>query len=265
MASLDGGMSWQPRGRTAAPAIMGHAAGVLAPGGSALFDERASVEVELVSDAMWLESRSDLALQAGANAAMLGEELIQFGRVEPVGNRRFRLARLLRGRRGTEWAMTAHLSGEPFVLLERERLASIELPTASVGAELTLLGQGIGDGDAAPTAILTVEGRALQPPSPVHLRAEENAAGDIVISWVRRSRSGWSWLGGGDAPLGEAIEAYRLVLTGPGFQRPVDVFAPQFVYTVAQQMEDGYAGTLVARLFQIGTHAWSRPTELSIG
>jgi hypothetical protein len=98
---------------------------------------------------MWLEGRSDSALSGGANAAMLGDELIQFGSAEPLGGRRFRLSRFLRGRRGTEWAAATHALGEPFVLLERERLAPVDVPADSVGGELRVMASGIGDTDAA--------------------------------------------------------------------------------------------------------------------
>lgn len=134
MTSYDDGATLQEAGPTAAPAVMGTAVTALGPGGAALFDAETSVEVELLNDAMWLESRSDDALVGGDNLALLGDELIQFGLAEPLGDRRFRLSRLLRGRRGTEWAVTGHLAGEPFVLIEAASLAVIEPPLALTGA-----------------------------------------------------------------------------------------------------------------------------------
>lgn len=123
MTSYDGGASWQEAGPTASPAVMGTAVTTLGTGGSALFDETEAVEVELLNEAMWLEGRSDEALLSGANLAVLGEELIQFGVAKPIGGRRFRLSRLLRARRGTEWAAAAHASGEAFTLLDASSLA----------------------------------------------------------------------------------------------------------------------------------------------
>jgi hypothetical protein len=55
-----------------------------------------------------------------------------------------------------------------------------------------------------------VTGEALRPPSPAHLRASWTAAGEVKATWVRRSRSGWAWLDGLDAPLGESVERYRI-------------------------------------------------------
>jgi hypothetical protein len=210
---------------------------------------------------MWLESRSDSALADGANLASLGEELIQFGQAEPLGGRRFRLSRLLRGRRGTEWAAGLHSPGEPFVLLESESLLAVEAPPGSLGGEARLLAQGIGDPDGVP-AVRAVTGESMRPPPPVHLRAERRANGDLALSWVRRSRAGWVWTSGSDTPLGEESESYRLTLAGEGFARSVTVAAPAYLYGAAEQAADGAAGPLAVEVVQLGTSAPSRPAYL---
>lgn len=114
-------------------------------------------------------------------------------------------------------------------------------------------------------AALIIRGRALKPPSPVHLRAERDASGDISISWVRRSRSGWSWLSASDAPLGEEREAYRLLLSAAGFERAIEVSSPNYVYTTEQQAEDGRTGPFLIQVAQMGTYALSEIAELSFG
>ncbi len=259
-ASFDGGGSWAAAGTTAPSAIMGEALTIPVAARSALFDTRSSVEVELLNEAMWLEGRSDAALAAGANLAVLGDELIQFGIAEPLGDRRFRLSRLLRGRRGTEWAAGAHSAGEPFALLEAESLAVVDAPLAAIGGEARLLAAGLGDDEAVP-AIRQIDGEAMRPPSPVHLRAERRANGDLALSWVRRSRSGWAWLSGSDTPLGEETESYRLTLAGEGFERGVTVPATAYLYTAAEQSADGLAGALSFTVVQLGTSAASRPAS----
>lgn len=263
--SYDGGASWQGAGSTAAPAVMGTALTAVPPVGSALIDTTSSFEVVLLNEAMWLEERSDAALAAGANLAVVGDELIQFGSAAPLGERRFRLSRLLRGRRGTEWAAAQHEAGEPFVLIEPASLAAIEPPPATLGGEARLLAVGIGDGDDGANATCTIGGEAMRPPSPTHLRAETLAGGDIRISWVRRSRAGWSWLSGSDTPLGEEGESYRLTLTGASFQRELGTVEPSYLYTAAQQAVDGLAGALAVRVVQLGTAGTSRPAFLVVG
>jgi len=262
--SFDAGASWQAAGATAAPAVLGAAVDALGPGGSALLDAAGSVEVELAGAAMWLESRDDDALAGGANLAVLGDELIQFGSAEPLGGRRFRLSRLLRGRRGTEWAAGAHAAGEDFALVEADALVALEAPAGSSGGEARVLASGIGDGPEGVAATAIIEGESLRPPSPVHLRAVRTATGDIVLSWVRRSRQGWTWTSGSDTPLGEESELYRLTISGAGFERIAESTEAGFVYTAAQQSADGAAPPLQIAAVQIGSFASSRPALLTI-
>jgi hypothetical protein len=264
-ASYDGGSSWQPAGSTAAPAVMGTVIVPPGDGGAALFDAAGAIEVELRNDDMWLESRSDGALAGGANLALAGDELVQFGAAEPLGGRRFRLSRLLRGRRGTEWATNAHSAGEPFVLVEAATLAAIEPSRAAVGAELSLQPHGLGDGADPPAIARTFTGESLRPPSPVHLQTEAQADGTIRLSWVRRSRSGWLWMSGSDTPLGEEREAYRLIVSGAsGGGRTVESDQPRFTYDAAEQAADGAVLPLTVRVAQIGTSASSREAVLTI-
>ena len=260
--SYDGGDSWQSAGATAAPAVIGIAVDALPAAGSALFDDRFSLEVELANAAMWLEGRGDDALIGGANAALVGKEIIQFGAVAPLGANRFRLSRLLRGRRGTEWAAGAHVTGESFILLDPQCLAILEAPAGSVGGEASLLAAGIGDLPDAATASVDIEGAALQPPSPVHLRVAEDLDGGLLIQWVRRSRQGWAWLSGNDTPLGEEVERYRVEISGEGFARGITADAPSYLYTAEERLADGAAGPIQFSVFQIGTFAPSRPAQL---
>lgn len=264
MISYDDGGSWDAAGGTASPAIIGTMLSVPPARDSALFDTESSMEVELLNDGMWLESRSDEALIGGANLALVGEEVIQFGTAELLGGRRFRLGRLLRGRRGTEWAAGLHQAGENFLLLDPENLVALEAPPGSVGGTARITAAGIGDGVDGVSASLQIDGESLRPPSPVHLKAEWLAGGDLAIGWVRRSRLGWSWISGSDTPLAEEREAYRLAISGAGFERVVSLHEPQFIYTAAQQTQDGAAGPLQILVSQIGTHAASRAASLTI-
>ena len=262
-ASYDHGESWQAAGGTAPPAIVGTALDTLPPAGSALFDRASTLEIELAGEAMWLESRSDDALVDGANLAAVGDELIQFGAAESLGGRSFRLSRLLRGRRGTEWAAGGHAADEAFTLIEPESLAVLEAPAGSLGGEARIMAAGIGDLPDAAAASVAIAGTSLQPPSPVHLIARETGAGDLDIGWVRRSRQGWPWVSGSDTPFGEETELYRLVISGAGFARAVEPGAPAYLYTAAQRAEDG-AGPIQISVVQAGTFTASRAAVLTI-
>jgi hypothetical protein len=262
--SVDGGASWSGAGGTAGAATMGTLMTPFAARGSALLDLESAVEVELLHDGMWLESRDDAALAAGANLAAVGSELLQFGVAEQLGARRFRLTRLLRGRRGSEWA-ASHQAGEGFVLVAAETLAAIEVPEAAVGGEARLLATGIGDGPDGVSASVPVTGEALRPPSPVHLRGSFTPAGDFKLAWVRRSRSGWTWISGADTPLGEEREAYRVTVAGTWGSRTAEVPSPVFTYSAAQQAADGAAPPFTVEVVQLGSSASSRPARLTAG
>lgn len=253
-----------PAGATAARATMGVVTGAPVATSSALFDEAAAIEVELLSDAMLLTGADDAALLGGANMALVGDELIQFGRVSQTGARMFRLSRLLRGRRGTEWAIAGHVAGAPFLLLEADRLAAAPAGAVRIGGDLTMLAIGIGDATPA-EASCAMTGAALTPLSPVHLRTEDDGAGGLAVRWVRRSRAGWRWLDGVDAPLGEERERYAVtVLDDARVARTAEVDMSAWTYDAAMRAADGVAGVLAIEVRQIGAHALGRAARVIV-
>jgi len=88
--------------------VLGRAETMLEPGGADVIDEANEVDVALVDPDQWLTSCDDEALSAGRNLAIIGRELIQFGRATALGGGKFRLGRLMRGRNGTEFACAGH-------------------------------------------------------------------------------------------------------------------------------------------------------------
>ena len=264
LASFDGGESWRESGATGAPAVLGHSRSILPDASSLLFDDQAVLEVELAHDGMWLHAASDSALVDGANLAIVGSELIQFGRAEPTGPCRFRLTRLLRGRRGTEWAATGHVPDEAFTLIEGETVKALEIPAHAIGSEIQIVAAGIGDGSEGVSASLTIGDEGRRAPSPVHLKAIAGEGGAILIGWVRRSRQGWTWRSGSDTPLVEEQERYRITIARGDALRTVDTSQPSYVYSPAEQAEDGDAMPFVISVVQLGTHGPSRPATLDM-
>jgi hypothetical protein len=261
IASFSEGATWEAAGTIAAASAMGHLVAAPSPAGAALIDTVNRIDVELLNQSMWLESCSDDAFAAGANLALIGSELIQFGLAEPIGERRFRLSRLLRGRRGTEWA-ALHQEGETFVLIDRAALLALEPPAGMLGGTVRLVAQGIGDAEGV-EAGCAVTGEAIRPPAPVHVRAERRPDGALLLSWTRRSRTGWFWLDGSDAPLGEEREMYELRLSGPGFDRRIVLLEPRHLYNAADHAMDGHPAALNVEIVQIGTLARSRAASFT--
>lgn len=241
----------------AARSVLGVTLSALPAGPAALIDGRSFVDVELHDADAALAPASDVALLSGANGCMIGGELLQFGAVAEIGARRYRLSRLLRGRRGTEQAIAGHGMGEPFVLLREEALFAPGGAHLAVGRRVEVAAQGIGD--AVPVAASRiVTGQAMLPLSPVRLRADPMADGGLSVRWIRRSRLGWHWADGTDAPLGEEREAYLVeVLAGEVALRSVAVEAPAWTYVPADMAADLAAssgGPLDLRVRQRGTH-----------
>ncbi len=242
--------------------ILGHAMSILPAGQSALLDLMSSVEIELRDPDHWLENRDDDALVNGANLAILGNELIQFGTAEAIGPGRFRLSRLLRGRRGTEWAMGEHAVGEPFALIDANAVVPIELPLEAIGSEISVKPAGLADAAAVPVK-QAVSGETLRPPSPVHLDMEWAVDGALNVRWVRRSRVGWAWLDAIEAPLGETAELYRLLFTGAAGSLTVETNVPT-VSLSSDQVGSIGPGPATVSVTQVGDYAESRPASMTI-
>ncbi|MEL6793167.1 MAG: hypothetical protein AAFP78_06920, partial [Pseudomonadota bacterium] len=84
----------------------------------------------------------------------------------------------------------------------------------------------------------------LRPYAPARLHAERNEAGDVQISWLRRSRLDQDTWASAEVPLGETRERYALTVGG---RPPIEVGEPFWTYAAAAQAADG-----VAAPFEIG-------------
>lgn len=265
LASVDDGASWTAIGDTAPPAIMGEAETRLSPSPEYLLDLANSVEVRLLHADMQLADADAGQLAAGANLALLGDELIQFGRAVPLGDTHWRLEQLLRGRRGTEASANTHAIGERFVLIEADALLAWDPPLTAAGGQVRLIATGVGDVGPVQKQARGV-GAALRPLSPVQLRARRRSDGGFDLDWRRRSRLGWRWLDGVDAPLGEEREAYVLrILCGDGYERVIELGTPDVVYAAGDVAADrSRGGSVTVTVIQLGTHAVSRPATLDL-
>jgi hypothetical protein len=187
-------------------AIVGVAASVLAIANPNLIDAANSVDVHLSNPQALLYHADDAALAMGANAMAIGKEIVQFGRALALGGGAFRLSGLLRGRRGSEWAVAGHAVGEPIVLLDPATLSTVRMDPAMIGAVVAVRAYGVADDEGnPPTATLQSNGESLRPMSPCHLEAwvsEESCN----VNWVAR-RAGSSWSSSGaDATISALFE-----------------------------------------------------------
>lgn len=170
-----------------------------------------------------LTNASDADLLSGTNLALMGDEVIQFGVAEPLGQGRWRLSRILRGRLGTEDAMLTQKPGADFAMVDDALTAvpaQVGFVPVAIGGMLSLTGMG----DDAPVIVpIRQTGRAARPLSPVHPSVQWRDDGGLTIHWVRRSRAAFAWQDGIDAPMDEAVERYRVTLMHP--ERTVSMFS----------------------------------------
>ena len=189
-------------------ATVGQCQSILAPASVNLIDRSSAIVVTLADPSMGLSSATPSTLAQGANKALIGNELIQFGMATALGGGQWRLEHLWRGRGGTEGAIGGHITNERFVLLD-EALVALDPSMIGSSALVRIAAIGLGDSGAVETSIVN-RGIGLRPLVPVHPKALTNSAGDLSLSWTRRARGAWEWKDGVEVPLQEETEAYQV-------------------------------------------------------
>jgi len=193
-----------------------------------------------------LESVSEAALLNGANLCAIGDgtpggwELFQFRDAELVAPETYILRHRLRGQLGTEGAGVWPV-GSIFVRMDGVP-QQIELTEAQRGqARHYRIGPGARpvDDPSFGHAVIAFDGLGLRPYAPVHLRLVE-AAGDLRVTWIRRTRIGGDRWDTPEVPLGEESERYLLrVRRGAQVLREVVLEAPAWTYPAAERAADG--------------------------
>ena len=211
-----------PSGRRRA--IIGTAVDQVGPASPHALDRLNAITVDLASADMTLAEATMMQLATGANRALVGNELIQFGRAAPLGGGRWILRDLLRGRGGTEGAVASHGAAEPFVLLDA-RLTALDPAIVGDAALARVAALGLGDG-APVIAPILLAGSTQRPLSPVHGRIVATAAGAVELTWTRRARGAWQWRDNVEVPVGESAEAYTVTLG--------EITAPVAIWNVAE-------------------------------
>lgn len=243
-------------------AVIGSLAEPLSPSPALLFEPAASVTVQLVANDLALTDADIDAIAAGANRMMIGSEVVQFARAEPLGGGRWRLSGLLRGRGGTEQAAAQGHPRQTAAILLDESLIALDSALAPPLTSTRIAAIGTNDVEAV-IAPLANPGLSRRPLCPVHPRATIEAGGARLFEWTRRARGQWRWDDGVDVPLVEEREAY-LVGYGPA-QTPHATWAlttPQLRLTAAEITNlIGQHGPADLWVKQVGTYDQS-PTLL---
>ncbi|MGE3622964.1 MAG: phage tail protein [Bdellovibrionales bacterium] len=223
------------------PAVAGIAVTTLGGAPSYYMDRAHAVDVQIVRGELSSCTPDDLF--NGANAALLGGEIIQFQTATLAGPGLYTLSNLLRGRRATETAAGAHAAGENFVLLKDGAVVFLPalLTDRNKNYQFRALSPGQSLGEAQDHDF-TYGLSTLRPFAPVHVkgaRAAENGS-DLTLSWIRRARLNADWVDHIDAPLDEIAELYDVeIMNGGSVMRSfAGLTSPAVTYTAAQQTAD---------------------------
>ena len=255
-SATDAGYEWNAVLRR--PAVMGRTLGPLPAAEPGRWDRGPALRVELMRGT--LASADPAAVLSGANAAAIGDgspdgwEVFQFAGATPVAPRMWDLSMRLRGQAGTDAAMPASWpKGSVFVALDGAP-EQIALKRSARGLERHYrIGPASRPYDHASYfhRVAAFEGVGLRPYAPVHLRARRQG-GDLVVTWVRRTRIEGDGWGRGDVPLGEAREAYAVQVRAGGLViREATVDGPRWSYGAAERAADGVTGRHAVAVAQI--------------
>lgn len=203
-----------------------------------IFDEVNSVTVVLSAGGT-LSGASESAVLNGANMVAIGSEIIQFKNATLIADSTYTLSGLLRGQRGTEWAIAGHGIGDKFALLPVNRA---DVPVSELNQLRQYKGVTAGQAVAAVSEQPFVNtGMGLRCYAPVQLGGGIDASGNATLTCVRRTRIGGDWAPFVDVPLSEPTEQYVWQVWNADYTQVARIIitsAPTAAYSVANQVTD---------------------------
>jgi len=206
------------------------------------FDEQNALTVNVGNGQLSSSTRAAMLADQAVNVLLVGDEVIRFRTATLVSAGVYTVSGLLRGQRGTEWAMGTHVAAERCALLRMRGLRRVAQQASETGQARYLRSGTLGSTVLPATTNFTNSNRGLKPLAPVDIRAAAQPSQDVLITWRRRSRLSTVFLPSTGVRLGEASEAYvvRVYTLGPTtLRRTISATATQATYTRAQQLADG--------------------------
>lgn len=208
-------------------------------------------ELESVSQSQFLNDMNVAAVGRGSNW-----EIICFRDAVEVQEGVYEVSHIMRGRRGTEYAVNGHQDGDYFVLLSPDVLEPLRTGPALL--QLPLLYRPVASmqiPEAVAPFSYTLLGRSHMPLSPVRLTMTAGTSNSRVLGWTRRTRLGGELRPNtGTVPLGEATELYDLLIKnslGEVVRTVEGLTSPTYTYTSANQTADGFAPPISELTFEV--------------
>ena len=239
------------------PAVIGVTETELLASAPGRWDRGAALRVRIESGA--ISSASELSVLSGGNVAAIGDgsaanwEVFQFVNATLVAAKTYEISLRLRGQAGSDGtSAVAWPVGSSFVLINAA-LQQIDVPLSARGLPRHYRIGPAAKGYDNPASVLRIDsfaGIGLRPYPVAHIKVAR-IAGDLAVSWIRRTRiDGDSWQSP-EVPLGEAVESYVVrVLQGATLKREAIVSAANWIYTSVQQSADAVSGAITVAVAQ---------------
>jgi len=250
-------------------AVIGYTNGVLGDWtGGKFFDESNVLSVTVYEGTLSSTTAANI-FNNNANTFLIGSEIVQAKNCVLTGTNTYALSGMLRGCHGTDWGQSTHVAGETVVLLDPATINLLSAPSGEYNLpryyKAVTFGQMITDADAFVFTNTAVSKKCY---APVHLGWGRDAAGNITLQWVRRTRIGGNWVDYSDVPLGETTEAYAIdiyAVGGTTVLRTLTATTNTVNYTAAQQTTDfGFTGAFDFTVQQIGATGRGYAARLTV-
>jgi hypothetical protein len=243
----------------ATPAAIGVTETPLARARPGVWDRGAPLSISLSGGE--LSSADLLSVLNGANAMAIGDgsagiwEVFQFAEAQIVAPDTYELSVRLRGQAGTDGIVPAEWPVGSTVVLLDQTLTQIDLPLSARGLARHYRFGSVARGLDDPDVVLKVEafdGAGLRPYPVAHLRTRPGAAGDLAVTWIRRTRiDGDTWQAF-EVPLAEEAERYQVcVFQGADLRAEYSVTQPQFLYSATMRLADLQPGPFRIEVAQV--------------
>jgi hypothetical protein len=246
-------------------AVMGYAQEALADGPVGIWDRGGSVQVYLQHGT--LSSATELAVLAGTNWALLGDEIIGFRTATLDATGFYTLTNLLRGLRATADQTASHAENERFVLLSGAKFQTLNIGLLNAARYYKAVAVGATEADIDGEST-TPTGRNIQPFPPAQLAYSRDGSNNITFTWQRTTRYLVNEFAA-TIPNEEPDQKYEIdIVDGSSVvQRTIQVSdATTTTYAIADQTSDGVnASAFTANFYRISqTIGRSKVAALSV-
>lgn len=186
LISTDGGVNYYDAFSTEQPATLGDTETELLAEVSAEYGDDQSVIVKVNYG---LESVDYESLLNNYNRCVIGDEVLQFQTALHLGDNRYRLSGLVRGRYATE--VEAWPAGTRFVLLD-STITFLQAQQWMLGTEIYLkpVSYGLTEDESTPTAYDFDVAMSQREWPPHYLQATRDGSNNVTTTWIPRPRLG---------------------------------------------------------------------------